>query len=120
MNTQATETLDDIPLLPCPFCGMTAPTVKLQSDAEIEEDDGAHSKYFAVVCDASSGGGGATQYGCGGMSGYMVSRKGAAQLWNRRAKVYLPSGQYYAMQPDGHRMLCNADGTRSIFDDVDE
>lgn len=32
----------------------------------------------------------------------------------------LPGGQYYAMQADGHNMLCNADGTRSIFDDVDE
>lgn len=32
----------------------------------------------------------------------------------------LPGGQYYAMQPDGHKMLCNADGTRSIFDDIDE
>ena len=32
----------------------------------------------------------------------------------------LPGGQYYSMQPDGHNMLCNADGTRSIFDDVDE
>lgn len=32
----------------------------------------------------------------------------------------LPGGQYYATQPDGHNMLCNADGTRSIFDDVDE
>lgn len=27
---------------------------------------------------------------------------------------------YYSMQPDGHNMLCNADGTRNIFDDVDE
>lgn len=32
----------------------------------------------------------------------------------------LPNGQYYALQADGHNMLCNADGTRSIFDDVDE
>ena len=32
----------------------------------------------------------------------------------------LPGGQYYAEQPDGRKMLCNADGTRSIFDDVDE
>lgn len=31
----------------------------------------------------------------------------------------LPGGQYYSVQADGHRMLCNADGTRSIFDDVD-
>lgn len=30
------------------------------------------------------------------------------------------TGQYYRVQPDGHRMLCNADGTRSIFDDVDD
>lgn len=29
-------------------------------------------------------------------------------------------GQYYKRQPDGRNMLCNADGTRSIFDDVDE
>ena len=36
-------------------------------------------------------------------------------------KNYVGStGQYYAKQPDGHNMLCNADGTRSIFDDVDE
>lgn len=27
---------------------------------------------------------------------------------------------YYSLQPDGHNMLCNPDGTRSIFDDVDE
>ncbi len=33
---------------------------------------------------------------------------------------YLPCGQYYAIQPDGHKMLCNADGTRSVFDDVAE
>jgi hypothetical protein len=32
----------------------------------------------------------------------------------------LPGGQYYSTQPDGHKMLCNADGSRSIFDDVDE
>lgn len=32
----------------------------------------------------------------------------------------LPGGQHYVMQPDGHNMLCNADGTRSIFDDIDE
>ena len=32
----------------------------------------------------------------------------------------LPDGQYYSLQTDGHQMLCNADGTRSIFDDVDE
>jgi len=30
------------------------------------------------------------------------------------------NGQYYAKQADGHMMLCNADGTRSIFDDIDE
>lgn len=30
------------------------------------------------------------------------------------------TGQYYRVQADGHRMLCNADGTRSIFDDVDD
>lgn len=36
-------------------------------------------------------------------------------------KNYVGStGQYYVKQPDGHNMLCNADGTRSIFDDVDE
>ena len=27
---------------------------------------------------------------------------------------------YYSIQPDGHNMLCNPDGSRSIFDDVDE
>lgn len=32
----------------------------------------------------------------------------------------LPNGQYYAVQADGYRMLCNADGSRSIFDDVDQ
>ena len=32
----------------------------------------------------------------------------------------LPNGQYYSKQADGRYMLCNADGTRSIFDDVDE
>ena len=32
----------------------------------------------------------------------------------------LPNGQYYSVQPDGHKMLCNADGSRSVFDDVDE
>lgn len=32
----------------------------------------------------------------------------------------LPNGQYYKLQRDGHMMLCNADGSRSIFDDVDE
>ena len=32
----------------------------------------------------------------------------------------LPNGQHYRLQSDGHEMLCNADGTRSIFDDVDE
>jgi len=37
-----------------------------------------------------------------------------------RAPDKLPGGQYYATQADGHRMLCNADGSRSIFDDVDE
>lgn len=31
-----------------------------------------------------------------------------------------PDGTYYRVQSDGHRMLCRADGTRSIFDDVDE
>jgi hypothetical protein len=35
-------------------------------------------------------------------------------------RVFLPGGQYYERQDDGHMMLCNADGTRSIFDDVDE
>lgn len=30
------------------------------------------------------------------------------------------NGMYYKVQPDGRNMLCNADGTRSIFDDVDE
>lgn len=32
----------------------------------------------------------------------------------------LPGGQYYSTQNDGRKMLYNADGTRSIFDDVDE
>lgn len=32
----------------------------------------------------------------------------------------LDNGMYYKVQADGHNMLCNADGTRSIFDDVDE
>ena len=32
----------------------------------------------------------------------------------------LPNGQYYKTQSDGREMLCNADGTRSVFDDVDE
>ncbi len=36
------------------------------------------------------------------------------------AEEVLPGGQYYKVQSDGHKMLCNADGTRSIFDDVDE
>lgn len=36
------------------------------------------------------------------------------------AAEYLPNGQYYALQSDGHKMLCNADGSRSVFDDVDE
>ena len=115
----STETLDEIPLLPCPFCGKAAPTVKLQSDAEIEDNDNAHGRYFAVICDASSGFRRVAQDGCGSMSGYMPSKKDAAQLWNRRTTA-LPNGQYYAPQPDGHMMLCNADGTRSIFDDVDE
>lgn len=28
-------------------------------------------------------------------------------------------GTHFVVQPDGHNMLCNADGSRSIFDDVD-
>ena len=32
----------------------------------------------------------------------------------------LPNGQYYSLQSDGRIMLCNANGTRSIFDDIDE
>jgi len=32
----------------------------------------------------------------------------------------LPNGQYFSTQSDGYEMLCNADGTRSIFDDVDQ
>lgn len=37
-----------------------------------------------------------------------------------RCEPLLPNGQFYSRQPDGHIMLCNVDGTRSIFDDVDE
>lgn len=37
-----------------------------------------------------------------------------------KATAINSTGQYYAKQADGHMMLCNADGTRSIFDDVDE
>lgn len=37
-----------------------------------------------------------------------------------RLLMLIRGTNYYSMQPDGHNMLCNADGTRSIFDDVDE
>lgn len=30
-----------------------------------------------------------------------------------------PPGVHYRVQPDGGKMLCTADGRRSIFDDVD-
>jgi hypothetical protein len=31
-----------------------------------------------------------------------------------------PPCMHYRQQKDGYKMLCNADGSRSIFDDVDE
>jgi len=75
----------DIELLPCPFCGTTAPTVKVCSHTEIEENE-EEVKYFAVICDAATGRG-VDWNGCGSMSGYVASKKGAAQLWNGRAKI---------------------------------
>lgn len=41
------------------------------------------------------------------------------------AIIYTDIGKYppcvhYRVQADGHKMLCRADGRRSVFDDVDE
>lgn len=60
---------------------------------------------------------GVQREGARGRSYLQAFMRGWAAEWVRDQ---LPGGQYYATQPDGHRMLCNADGTRSIFDDVDQ
>ena len=65
-------------LKPCPFCGNTQP--KLLRDADISIYYQGHVPVdYAVVCDATKG-------GCGATGGFAGSKEKAAYNWNKRAQ----------------------------------
>lgn len=65
-------------LKPCPFCWNTQP--KLLRDADISICYQGHVPvYYAVVCDATKG-------GCGATGGFAESEEKAADNWNKRAQ----------------------------------
>ena len=63
----------DIELKPCPFCGNTNLTIG--TSAVLHGDDDEDN--YAVCCGVSEG-------GCGGTSGYALSKLKAVENWNKR------------------------------------
>ena len=74
--------MDEIKLLPCPFCGGTKLFVGTVAEAAMQDRNHpeyySNSRNYTVVCDYTEG-------GCGASSGGgSRSKEEAAEAWNRR------------------------------------
>lgn len=102
-------------LLPCPFCRQSA--LKFWDSREAHEEcegphtDGSNDVTWAVVCDA-------TNYGCGASAGFQPTKEAAAARWNARVSGETPCAACVQHEKDMTKELEARDANADYADQL--